>query len=70
MTFIIVFVHLCIVILSSLLVYYSGMVHLRRDDKYAVYAWMAFIFFVLVLTIYMTYHCFDVIAYYGECVWN
>ncbi len=66
MVAVIIIIHLAIVLVSSSLVYYVGRNLLNRSDKYAFYSWIAFSFFVLLMVIYMTYHCFDVIAYYRE----
>ena len=37
------------------------------EDKTRIWAWTAFMLYVLIVVIYMTYHCVETIGYYNEC---
>lgn len=64
-------IHILIFIVSSIIVYYVGYDNFKRKDKYAVYTWSIFALFVLMLVIWLTYHCCDMIVYYNEQIlWN
>lgn len=41
----------------------------NQNYKYNVYSWIAFLVYVLVILLYMTWHCFDCITYYNECIY-
>lgn len=51
-----------------------GVLDIKRDsyhvdiDKTRVWAWIAFMLYVLIVVIYMTYHCVETIGYYNECI--
>lgn len=75
MTEFIIAYHIAIVIAFASFAFFSGKMLGVLDssnksdysDRTKAYAWIAFIVVVLIMIIYMTYHCVDVVAYYNEC---